>query len=534
MAGNVASASENIVLDTTPPVIDIDEVQSPINTNYSTIGGFVEADADVKVNCLTCQNTTINPEIGNMYWSAYIDNMIEGDNVITVTGIDKAGNTNKTDDVVIISDAIPPRITSPSDKRIKKNDANRHITWVITETYPGYYWINKDGERVIETSQYQSGNEVKGPIDTSTLGEWKYIIHANDTAGNKYENEVIITIQETDPLTITSHINGSTIDSDNIDVSGHVEGIGSEPEVIISVNTSNTSGNVTLDLNDEFAGTYSSSIPLKMGTNIINVTAIYAKGNSETRSITVTRGENDGPTRSGSGGSGGGSGGGTSSEDSDNILFSETVREFVSIDKDVSYQFDSQSNIVRDINFTPLKTKGETPAKIEILKDTSSLVNYAPLDKVYKNLNIWIGNLGFAIPQNIANATINFKVEKSWITKNKINTSTIKLNRYNKSEWEPLITNQISYDADHLYFESKTSAFSPFVVTGKEEYSGEAGAEGMTVTPDVTEDEIHDNISDDNASSAKENSSSSGFIVIIICLLSLVIVIFIMRKKEMI
>jgi len=324
-------------------------------------------------------------------------------------------------------------------------------------------------------------------------------------------------------------------------ISSKPEGIKLKPEVIITVNTSNTSVNASLDLNDEFTGTYSKSIPLIKGTNIITVTAIYAVGNSESLSVTVTRDDDKirDPARPRSSGGGGGSGGGTSSEDYNNILFSETVREFVSKDKDVSYHFESQSNIIRYINFTPLKTKGATSAKIEILKDTSSLVNYAPLDKVYMNLNMWIGGFGYATSQNIANATVNFKVEKSWINENKISTSSIKLNRYNKSEWESLITDQVDHDADYLYFKSKTSAFSSFAVTGKEEFSGEAGEEGMTITQDVTEDEIHDNISNDNTSanntsSDKENNNPIGFIIIIISLLSLMAVVFIMRKKKMI
>ena len=539
MAGNTASDSKIIVLDTVKPAIGIDDVPSHINTDHLTISGFVEAGAGVMINCSTCRNTTISPVIDNVHWSADITNMIDGDNVITATAIDLAGNTNSTD-VVIFSDSTLPDITSPFDMRIKINEKNRHIAWVITETYPGYYWIKKNGVSVIEPSQYQSGNAIKCPVNTSTLGDWTYIIYANDTAGNEVsDEEVMITIQETAPLEIKSPANGSTVYSENIEVSGNVEGINSKPEIIITVNTSNFSENVDPVLNDEFIGTYSKSVPLIMGTNIITVTAIYAKGNSEPRLVTVTRADDEitNPARSGSSGSGGGSGGGTSSEDYNNILFSETVREFVSKDKDVSYHFDSQSNIVRSINFTPLKTKGNTPTKIEILKDTSSLVNYAPLDKVYMNLNIWIGSFGYATPQNIANATINFKVEKSWVNENKISTSTIKLNRYNKSEWDPLITNQIDQDADYLYFESKTPAFSPFVVTGKEEYSGEAveaGEEGMTITPDVTEDEIHDNISDDNITSDEENNNPTGLIIIIICLLSLVVIIFIIRKKKMI
>ena len=50
-----------------------------------------------------------------------------------------------------------------------------------------------------------------------------------------------------------------------------------------------------------------------------------------------------------------------------------------------------------------------------MLKEKSTLVSGLPSDEVYKSLNIWVGNSGFATPKNIEKAVICFKVEKSSI-----------------------------------------------------------------------------------------------------------------------
>ncbi|KAF5427477.1 MAG: Lysophospholipase L1 [Candidatus Methanomarinus sp.] len=175
-------------------------------------------------------------------------------------------------------------------------------------------------------------------------------------------------------------------------------------------------------------------------------------------------------------------GGGAAGEDFNNIMISETQREFVCIGEDISYVFDSEDNIVRYINFTGYKTAGTIPAKVDMLNHTSSLVNYAPLDIVYKNLNIWVGNKGWANSKNIGNATINFNLEKSWINENNIDRSTIKMKRYYNGKWNILETTLIDQDVKYLYFESKIAGFSSFVITGKQRYTGEPdepGEEGI-------------------------------------------------------
>ena len=168
-----------------------------------------------------------------------------------------------------------------------------------------------------------------------------------------------------------------------------------------------------------------------------------------------------------SNGGGGSSGGGSTGEEFENILISEVEREMVYMNSKVSYSFDMEGNIVRYINFTGLTSAGRVAAKVEILNHTSALVEHAPVDIVYKNLNIFIGNLGWATSKNIANPTVQFEVEKSWVSENSIDISAITLNRYYDGKWNPVLTTMIGECPDYLYFESQPPGFSPFAVTGK-------------------------------------------------------------------
>jgi S-layer protein (TIGR01567 family) len=193
----------------------------------------------------------------------------------------------------------------------------------------------------------------------------------------------------------------------------------------------------------------------------------------------------------GGGGSSGGSSdrGGSSGEDFYNIVLSETDRQSVFKNSDVSFIFGLEGNIVKHVNFTAQNSVGTVAAKVEILNNTSTMVNTPLLYEVYKNLNIWVGNYGWATEKNMADTTVSFTVEKSWVTDNNIDETTIALNRYSDDNWQKLMTRKIAEDANSLQFEAGTQGFSPFAVTGKE-LEGEPGGEGiiaeLTVTAEKT------------------------------------------------
>lgn len=79
---------------------------------------------------------------------------------------------------------------------------------------------------------------------------------------------------------------------------------------------------------------------------------------------------------------------------------------------------------------------------------------------------MWVGKKGYATEKNMENPVIGFKVEKKWIESNDLEHGSITLNRYYNEEWIPLPTSKTNENASYIYFESQTSGFSPFAITG--------------------------------------------------------------------
>ena len=133
----------------------------------------------------------------------------------------------------------------------------------------------------------------------------------------------------------------------------------------------------------------------------------------------------------------------------------------------MKFDFPMNATPVVNVSFDEKKTAGKTTTIVETLKNKSTLVSGLPSDEVYKSLNIWVGNSGFATPKNIENAVVYFKVEKSWIQDKKIDQSSIILNRYSDGKWNPLSTKISVEDDRYLYFTVVTPGFSSFAITGK-------------------------------------------------------------------
>jgi PGF-pre-PGF domain-containing protein len=66
----------------------------------------------------------------------------------------------------------------------------------------------------------------------------------------------------------------------------------------------------------------------------------------------------------------------------------------------------------------------------------------------------------------VANATIDFKVSKSWLTANNIDPATVKLMRYSDG-WTELPTSATSEDVTYKYYSATTTGFSTFAVVGE-------------------------------------------------------------------
>ncbi len=206
----------------------------------------------------------------------------------------------------------------------------------------------------------------------------------------------------------------------------------------LTVQFSDTSTGYPILRNWDFGDGYTSTEQnpahtyLSTGIYCINLTISNVNGTaSKTATITVQAPEE--PHHS----SGGGGGGGGSPEPQSNVQVKELSQAFISSGKSVKFDFPQKVTPVVYVSFDSKKTAGKTTTIVEMLKEKSTLVSGLPSGEVYKSLNIWVGNSGFATPTNIENAVVCFKVEKSWIQSKKIDQSSITLNRYSRQDMEP-------------------------------------------------------------------------------------------------
>lgn len=199
--------------------------------------------------------------------------------------------------------------------------------------------------------------------------------------------------------------------------------------------------------------------------NISHLSTFAIVGNS---AVAVQPDGNSG-SGSSSGSSGGGGGGGASDENYSNIEIREKYYQHILKDKVTSYKFTNKSNPILFINITGNTSAGDTAALVEVLRGTSSLLNMPAPGAVYKNVNIWVGTSGFAVPRNLKEAIIRFKIENSWIVQINIADGDIKLVRWDGKKWTQLETAEKAKDSTYTYYEAKTDAFSPFAITGLKE-----------------------------------------------------------------
>ncbi|WP_269852171.1 PGF-pre-PGF domain-containing protein [Methanosarcina horonobensis] len=121
------------------------------------------------------------------------------------------------------------------------------------------------------------------------------------------------------------------------------------------------------------------------------------------------------------------------------------------------------------VEYDAKRTFRRTTAIVEVLKGKSILVSQLPAGRIYKHVNIWIGENAAGLPTSLKNGLVGFKVEKEWIENNNVNESLITLQRYNKG-WKSLDTEKVGEDDNYVYFESKTPGYSFFAIT---EYDAE-------------------------------------------------------------
>jgi len=136
-----------------------------------------------------------------------------------------------------------------------------------------------------------------------------------------------------------------------------------------------------------------------------------------------------------------------------NIKFYESVPILVKEGKRVIKAFDSKHSI-NVIDFRSKITKKDMKITIELLKEHS--VKTGPLTE---GLAYEFDNIKLNIPDEaVDKAVIRFKIDRKWITQNKIRN--VQLEQFAKGKWNNITIKGIGQDAKYLFFEANVSSLS--------------------------------------------------------------------------
>jgi PGF-pre-PGF domain-containing protein len=248
---------------------------------------------------------------------------------------------------------------------------------------------------------------------------------------------------------------------------------------------------------------------------------------SGSTAVNVTPGS-DGTGGTNDGGSSGSSGlkatVSNTSEAFENIRTKASRSCNVVIGKVARYEFDEESYSISYVEFKGLTNASQIRTSLEVLKDTSALVDSPAPGNVYQNINIWVGSAAFG-DDKIEDAVVGFRVSKSWLEENGIDESGVALYRYNDG-WTKLSTVKTSEDDEYVYFEAETPGFSPFAISAT---TGAPDEEDTLPSPGFEEESPTGDIEGDGADA--ETGSTPGFGVLPVAGVLLVAAL-VLRRKE--
>jgi len=289
---------------------------------------------------------------------------------------------------------------------------------------------------------------------------------------SKYDMTVVPEITQASPggtinVTVNVYLNGNpvSVGSNNVKVE-FVQGTNTHFNGIAETTATTGVYKANIQIPSSASGNYQLYAAVTTSRNIYQDYPEIIGASSYSGTIRINSAGTSTQTSTGGGNGGGGGGGGTSGESFTNIIVREKYYLHILKDMVTSYRFTNNSNPVLYVNITGNTSPGETVTQVEVLRDTSTLVNSPAPGTVYENVNIWVGTSGFAVPKNIKQAVVVFRVKDSWLKSNNMEGDRIRLERWDNTRWVELETAEKDKDGTYAYFEANTDAFSPFAITG--------------------------------------------------------------------
>ncbi|MDK2939515.1 MAG: hypothetical protein PWQ51_1680 [Methanolobus sp.] len=530
------SASISVEVDGTDPAVTAisptgsqwfkDGDTLDLNTTIVDSGTGVK-NATVTLNGVNASTFAVLEYAGSNYWinnSLIVDSSSEGTINLTVVAYDNVSNFDNSVNLSIKVDNTEPLVLDAQTEYATgytavNNGSTITLNATISDALSGVSSVMSiDNVSSISTSDNVTLTQV------SSTDYWKYSnleiagaegtyllnVTASDEAGNVNSSssatfEVII--DNTDPviynLTLSTESPGSY--GESINVSVNVSDAGSGIKRVTAAGTA---------LTDQGSNIWNGTISAGYGANTVTVVATDNASNAVTNtSLSYT-----GPTAPSSSSSSSSSSDGMSSTTREAFLASRNTYEGAKIvTQDSSGKVLSDPVKVVSVQLTRTEVTGvEVESEVDIEKISVSVQKLdskpdnipgsAP-GNVHSYLNIEVSELD---SENIAGASITFKVEKSWLEENGISTDDVVLSHYTGSAWDQLETSVSSDDGEYVYYIAKTPGFSTFAISTRSDSEAEYVSSGDSTGSDADSGEMESEAADEMPDT-EEDKGTPGF-----------------------
>ncbi|WP_340819671.1 PGF-pre-PGF domain-containing protein [Methanolobus sp. WCC4] len=547
-----SSGSISVIIDNVGPVVD---PVSPTGSQWFKDGDTLELNATivddgvgvknatVDVSDVTASSLAILEHVGNNYWfndSLLISAVSEGTVNLTVVTYDNASNVNNSVNLTIKIDNTEPLVIDAQTEYATgytavNNGSTITLNATVSDALSGVSSVmsidnvssisahdNLTLSQVSSTNYWKYSNvEIAGTDGTYLLN-----VSATDQAGNVNGTSSVtfeVIIDNTDPVfnNLTLSTENPTSYGESIEVTVNVSDSGSGIKSVTAAGVS---------LTDQGSDIWNGTISAGYGANTVTVVATDNASNAVTNTSLSYTGPAAPSSDSGS------SSDGLSSTTRESFLASKSTYEGVKIvTQDISGKVLSDPVKVVSVTLTQTEVTGvEVESEVDIEKISVSVQKLdsrpdnipgsAP-GKVHSYLNIEVSDVE---SDNIAGASITFKVERSWLEQNGISTDDVVLSHYTGSAWDQLETSVSSDDGEYVYYVARTPSFSTFAIStrSEEDYVSSGDVTGSDADSGQTESEATDEMPD-----TEEDKGTPGF-GILLGIIGVSMVVALMRQKN--
>jgi len=271
-AGNATTVTRAVTVDTAPPVIALDGQDRAVTAtpSYALSGTINEPVAAVTVNGAPAALT------GARFDAAV--SLTEGDNLLTVTATDPAGNAATTIRNIILDTVPPPlTVTTPEPGRLTNS---RTMLVAGTVDDPGAtVTVNGQPATVTGTSWAASASLTEGD---NTL-----TIRAVDAVGNSATRDIAVVVDSVPPI-VEATAPADVGASENVTVSGTADDAGGLVRLTLAIGNVTIADAVIAGAQASRQGAYTIPVTAAVGDALaLAVTAVDRAGNVGTATATL-------------------------------------------------------------------------------------------------------------------------------------------------------------------------------------------------------------------------------------------------------